>query len=377
MNGGLKRVARDENFNGNAAVAECVSCNYSAACANAIPQLNQKMSRKRNRIENLFELELLLLERPRTQSELVAHFAVNRKTVRRAVDALSSYRAISEERRGRHVVYKCEEFESPVITPFEIAALVLSQEAIKATGKLSPDSPFARGAASLLKKVREKLSPFMRRKLDSLSAVVGSAGVPAKDFSAHRETIEILIHAAEDKRQTELRYRSLTSNRISRRRFDPFAVYFDPDGATLKVIGRDHRRREIIPFSIDRIEQIVLTKDFFERPADFELNRFLAENCFNGIHGAPLTVRLKAFGTTARIFAERQFHPSQKIIAEETEADGQVATTIEMRVAGGRGLERFVLSWLPEIEVVAPAELRRQIAKIQQTALSRNASNKF
>jgi hypothetical protein len=32
-----------------------------------------------------------------------------------------------------------------------------------------------------------------------------------------------------------------------------------------------------------------------------------------------------------------------------------------MTVARGRGLERFILSWLPEVEVLAPATLRRRI----------------
>ena len=32
-----------------------------------------------------------------------------------------------------------------------------------------------------------------------------------------------------------------------------------------------------------------------------------------------------------------------------------------MTVARGRGLERFILSWLPEVEVLAPASLRQRI----------------
>lgn len=331
------------------------------------------MKQKRNLTENLFELELLLLERERTQNELIEHFGVDRKTIRRAIDKLSPYRFVTEERRGRNTVYGCRRFESPVLTLAEISALVLAQEAIRATGKISAYSPFAVGADSLLEKVREKLPTFLRHKLDSLAAIFGSAVVPAKDFTGHSETIEVLIRAAEEQRQCVLDYYSFTSNRITSRRFDPYSIYFDPDGATLKVIGYDDKRRQIVPFSIDHIKRIRLTKDKFERPADFDVRRFLEQNCFNGIHGALVTVRLKAFGTTARIFAERQFHPSQKIIAQQSETSAQeAATTIEMLVASGRGLERFVLGWLPDVEVLAPADLREKIADIQGASLRRH-----
>jgi predicted DNA-binding transcriptional regulator YafY len=74
---------------------------------------------------------------------------------------------------------------------------------------------------------------------------------------------------------------------------------------------------------------------------------------------------LKTFGVTAGIFAERQFHPSQKIISIQKSKQKKIETLeIEMRVAAGRGLERFILSWLPEIEVVTPASIRSDIEKI-------------
>ena len=93
-------------------------------------------------------------------------------------------------------------------------------------------------------------------------------------------------------------------------------VYFDPDGATLKLIHFDHFRKQITPFAIDHIRSISETKESYERPENFDLRTHLIENCFNGIHGVPLTVPLRAFGVTARVFAERSFHPSQRIVKQ-------------------------------------------------------------
>ena len=170
-----------------------------------------------------------------------------------------------------------------------------------------------------------------------------------------------------------MRYQSFGSSEPRERDFDPYAVYFDPDGATLKVIGWDYNRQDFIPFSIDHIQALQITPRRFPR-RPFNLRDHLETYCFNGIHGAPMTVRLRAYGVTARVFAERKFHRTQRTIARTKSTEATPETiTIEMRVARGRGLERFILSWLPDIEVVAPTELRQQITEILQRGGERNA----
>ncbi len=99
------------------------------------------------------------------------------------------------------------------------------------------------------------------------------------------------------------------------------------------------------------------------------MGKFLAENCFNGIHGEPVTLRFKVTSVTAAIFAERQFHPSQKTVSLKKSKERRIEEVeIEMRVASGRGLERFILSWLPDIQVVAPEDLRLTIRRIVSRA---------
>ncbi len=82
------------------------------------------------------ELQHYLLNRRRTQKEIAEHFGVDRKTVRRAIDKLGQFAMVSEEREGRNTVYFIPEsdFNSSELTPIELAALVLSQEAITAGG---------------------------------------------------------------------------------------------------------------------------------------------------------------------------------------------------------------------------------------------------
>lgn len=337
------------------------------------------MSHRGELTERMLHLPLLLAERPRSQQELAGIFKVKTKTIRRDIDTLSRYYPIVDERDGREVLYSFSDnyrYQPPPLMPIELATLVLAQESIAATGLTALGSPFARYGRSLLAKVRSSLHPLVRDKLDALAAVFGSASVAAKDFEPHAALIDRLTQAAVESRRVRLRYYTLATDTTAERTVEPYAVYFDPDGATLKLIGYDHQRSKVIPFAIDHIRALRETDEKFERPADFDLQQYLSANCFNGIHGEPVTVRLRAMGVTARVFAERIFHASQRLVERTPRTNRQAeTTTIEMRVAGGRGLLRFILSWGPDVEVLAPPELRLEVAAAYRHALAHYAAD--
>lgn len=333
------------------------------------------MSYRTDLTERLIEITFLLARRPHSRQELAQIFKVNAKTISKDVDALTREYPIEQEKRGREVFYRFQNnhsYQIPAFTPEEIAALLLAQEAIAHVGITAQNSSFAKSAGTLLEKIHAALPHSIRRRMDALSAVYGSAAIPAKNFARHAATIDRLASAAVNGKRTQIEYHGLNRNERGTRIVEPYAVYFDPDGATLKLIGKDLKRREIRVFSIDRVRSVETTDAKFIRPPDFDLREYLQENCFNGIHGAPVTIRLKARGITARIFAERQFHPSQKIIQrKQRRGTSEETITIEMRVAEGRGLERFILGWLPDVEVVSPAELRQSIKKTLEMSLKK------
>ena len=256
-------------------------------------------------------------------------------------------------------------YTPPNFTPAELATLPLAQQSIVATDADAFGSPLAGYGRTLLDKVRAALPQSLREYLDTLANIFGTAAIPAKDYEPHAETIDRLTKAAAACHRVKMRYHTLHNDTIRDRLFDPYAIYFDPDGATLKTIGLDHQSNRITPFSIDRIKHLEEIEESFTRPPDFNLHQFLTENCFNGIHGEPLLVRLKATGQTARVFAERRFHPSQKTLEHHPKnADREETISIEMTVARGRGLLRFVLSWGDELEVLWPEELRQEVAAV-------------
>ncbi len=330
------------------------------------------MKNRKNLSSQLSVVQEYIETSPRTQKEIADYFSVNRKTVCRAIDKLSLYTHLTEKKVGKNIVYRIEKVKNPDFTQLEISTLILSQEGIISTGERTIGTPFSESAKSLIEKVRSKATPVLREKLDALSKIFGSSAIPSKDFSEHFSTIELLVKAAIEQSYVQITYQNLYEEIAKKRRFAPYNVYFDPDGATLKVIGFDENRQNIIPFSIDHIKKIEILKENFTRPDDFELRKHLEKYCFNGIHGEPILVRLKVSGITSRIFAEREFHPSQKIIRTRKKEVGEKNLTIELFVAEGRGLERFILSWMPEIEVISPIKLREKIKENLTISLSNN-----
>jgi predicted DNA-binding transcriptional regulator YafY len=338
------------------------------------------MSHRGELIERSIVIPLMLTERPHTRQELARTFDVDPKTIDRIMAELSRHYPILSERDGRETIYKFgdgRKYEPPPFSPSELATLLLAQESIAATGLTALHSPFAGHARKLIAKVRASLPASIREKLDAMAGILGSAAAPAKDFAPHAETVEILTTAAIECRCVRLCYHSLSSDETKDRDVDPYAVYFDPDGATLKLVGFDHEGHRPTVFSVDRIRSISETDERFTRPPDFDLREYLAENCFNGIHGEPITVRLRAYGVTARIFAERKFHRTHDIIEQTPRTDHrEETTTIQMRVAGGRGLVRFILSWAPDVEVLSPPELHDEVVETHRRALSRLSHEK-
>ena len=392
------------------------------------------MSHRGDLTERMAVIPLLIAERPHSQRELAGLLNVNSKTIRRDLDILTRHYPIVSVRDGKEIRYRYSDnyrYQPPGLTPPELAALLLAQESIATAGLTTAGSPFEKYGRSLLAKVRASLPTTLREKLDALAIVLGSATVSAKDFTPYAATIDCLTNAAVNRRRITIDYYTLARGVHTERKVDPYCIYFDPDGATLKLVGFDHYRNQITPFAIDHIRAISETEESFVRPEDFDLREYLAENCFNGIHGAIVTVRLRASGVTARVFAERTFHRSQRIVeqlsppasaaerrananlsepgavatgseAEVTANEGKTnsqngsrgrvtveaestvptvltgantatneTTTIEMRVAGGRGLVRFILGWGPDVEVLSPPELRDEVARAQRLAILR------
>lgn len=336
------------------------------------------MSYRTDLTARLIEIPFLLAHRRHSRQELAKIYRVDAKTISKDIAALTRKLPIEAERAGREVFYGFPadyKFLIPSFSPQELGVLLLAQESIAGIGITAKGTSYARYTDTLLEKIRRALPAPVTQRMQALSAVYGSSSVPVKDFSKHTETIDRLANCAVKNKKIQIRYHALGTNEEKLRVLEPYAVYFDPDGATLKLVACEPNGKRgggMSVFSVDRIKNVKELDETFTRSEDFKLRQYLEDACFNGIHGEPVTVRLKAAGVTARIFAERKFHPSQRVIERKQRRGASPETiTIEMRVAAGRGLVRFVLSHLPNVEIVSPKNLREEVRQILLQSLEK------
>ncbi len=123
-------------------------------------------------------------------------------------------------------------------------------------------------------------------------------------------------------------------------------------------------------FALSRFGKVATTGKHFKRPAGFDWRSFSRE-AFGIAHGEkPERVRLLFSANVATYIGERVWHPSQ-ILREHR--DGSLEMRIE--TSGHKELVRWVLSWMPDVRVLAPKSLRDGIALKLAEGLRRNAGN--
>jgi predicted DNA-binding transcriptional regulator YafY len=79
---------------------------------------------------------------------------------------------------------------------------------------------------------------------------------------------------------------------------------------------------------------------------------------------APIDLRIRVRQGSVRFFQERKFHASQTF--EGQADDGSAEYTYH--VVPGVDVERFLLSWADEIEVLEPQQMQEKIKERQRRA---------
>ena len=140
---------------------------------------------------------------------------------------------------------------------------------------------------------------------------------------------------------------------------------------TWYVLAHNPTKDRVETFALSRFRRIEGSGRTFQRPLGFD-PRAHAEAAF-GITGGekPMKVRLLFEPKLAVYISERQWHPSQAL---KRCRDGRVE--LRMETTGRKELVRWVLSWMPDVRVLAPKSLRERIAIKLEEGLRRNGENK-
>ena len=117
-------------------------------------------------------------------------------------------------------------------------------------------------------------------------------------------------------------------------------------------------------FALSRCREVGTTGEHFQRSPTFDARAFLREGF--GITRAekPWRVRLRFSRQVATYVKERVWHASQQL---RERRDGSLEMTLE--TSGRKELLRWLLSWMPEVKVLAPCELRARVVASMKAGL--------
>lgn len=226
-------------------------------------------------------------------------------------------------------------------------------------GALS-DTPFVPSVNQL----RERFSLLRHRPLldepPSLSVALPSSW-PIR-YGDFEDKIGTLRKALRNHHVVKIQYTSASKRTTGNRLIDPHDFYFDPRAGLLALFARCHEEGRIRPFMVHRISEAEDTDRSFRRDERFSVEDEI-EKRFNLSAGKPVEIRLRFVADVIPFVKERLLRQYQKFVQLE---DGRV----ELCFTGpySDAVISFVLSFGPNVEVVAPKILRMRVAAVLRTA---------
>jgi proteasome accessory factor B len=122
------------------------------------------------------------------------------------------------------------------------------------------------------------------------------------------------------------------------------------------VLALNTAKAQMGTFALSRFRRIEAAGQTFASPVDFHAEAF-ARQAFGIVGGEEtIEVRLLFAPKLAVYLTERQWHPTQEF---RPRPDGRVE--MRLKTAGHQELVRWILSWMPDVTVLAPKSLRDRI----------------
>lgn len=310
------------------------------------------MSRTLKRVTRLERLEQTLLASPSgcTTTELAARLGVHRSTIWRDLLDLQEMRLPVQQIGDRYLLDRKEYLSSIHLSQGESLMLYLAiRHMIRRTTVVPPAMITALEKLTLT--LRHPLADHLARSVRTMQA----------DRSLEPDRVkvwDVLIEGWLGQVTVRIEHQKFDSDRLSVYEFQPYL--FEPaifsDG--VYVIGHSLSHRALRTFKVERIQRASLTMARFERPDTLDGDTLLRHAWGIWYGEEPVEVRLRFRPPASRRVRETVWHPLQEI--EELPGD---AVEWRVHVAGTVELIPWIRGWGPDVEVLAPEELRTRIAE--------------
>ena len=171
------------------------------------------------------------------------------------------------------------------------------------------------------------------------------------------EFLTPILDAIKDELLVTFEYTSFVSGEMKPRKVLPLLL--KEYSNRWYLISFDLNKDDYITYSLDRIEDLVITTDKMKRPSDFNPDNYFKYSIgITSGNKSPEIVRFKANNIASRYIDSLPFHSSQRILDMHEEG-----YTFELKVNVSEELIRSMLSYGGEISVLKPRSLKDEIEK--------------
>jgi proteasome accessory factor B len=283
---------------------------------------------------------------------------VNRTTIFRDVEKLQIDGVPVWALKGKYGIDRTRYLPAVRFNLHEATALFLAARLL--TRYADSHHPHVAGAIEKLAAVMPK--DLIQRHIRRAADVVRTR----RELPDLTRILERLTEAWANRKRVRLWEKPKENKPAVERLYEPYFLEPSGVGYSLYVMGFDHLRQDIRTFKIDRLARVEPTEETFAVPADFDPYQYL-HNAWGVNWGSghdPAEVRLRfAPGTAANRVRESEWHYSQK---REDLPDG--GCILSVTIGSTLEMKPWIRQWGKDCEVLAPADLRREIAEEMRAA---------
>lgn len=241
-------------------------------------------------------------------------------------------------------------FPTVNVTEGELLALLVARRALEQY----QGTPFHRQ----LEVAFEKLAGGLKERI-SFSPADELGSVSFKNIGLGRADLTVfnaLSAAVLRQREVEFDYRKPGEAKPSRRRLQPYHLSHREN--LWYLVGQDTERAGMRTFALPRITAVRILNREFSRPAGFSPEQFFASALGVMVGTGNHAVKVRFAPEVADRVRERVWHETQQITDLP---DGGIELTV--RLGALAEVERWILGWGAQAEVIGPPELRQRLAK--------------
>jgi predicted DNA-binding transcriptional regulator YafY len=308
-------------------------------------------------------LELLQSHREISGPEIADRLEVDVRTVRRYVTMLQDLGIPVEGERGRYGTYR-------LMPGFKLPPLMLNEdEALAVTLGLLVQRQMGLGVSGVavegaLAKIQRVMPESLRARLKAVQESLVLAISPP-DVRPRPEVVVTVSTAVVEGRRVEMRYRAFGAE-DTLRQLDPYGLVYR--AGFWYTVGYCHLRQALRTFRLDRMQEIGLLDEQFERPLDFDS----LDHVERSIANTPGTWLVDVLLHTT--LEEIQCHVPRDL-ANLVEADGGVV--LRCYVQEIDWFAQFAMGLPCRFTIREPEDLRDALRRLAAKALERADGDLF